>query len=333
MGIRIAPKLIEGQTLDNVPRGVRRVVTIAGIVVAALLAWVLFTTVWLWRNQERVVFQPPAADIAAPGPAQRVEFKASDNHQLYGYLVEPSPPRAPARDESRALDRDLSSSAAKEPRTVVIAFHGNADLAAWLVPWASELAGRAGVSVLLSEYRGYGGIPGNPTYESATADARGALEFARTTLRPARIVLFGHSLGTAVATDVADAMRPDAPAALVLQSPFTSAREMAARMLIPPIPWLWRRISRVHYDTRAIVARLECPVWVAHGTRDVVIPVRMGREVFAAARHPADLLIVDGAGHNDVADVGGDRYWQWLTAAVWSEPRTTAGIEPRVAGD
>jgi fermentation-respiration switch protein FrsA (DUF1100 family) len=328
MGIRIAPKLIEGQTMDNVPRGARRVVTIAGVVVAAMLAWVLFTILWLWRNQERVVFQPPAADIAAPGPAKRVEFRASDNHELYGYLLESGPPSATARDESGASGRDLSWSAAKEPRTVVIAFHGNADLAAWLVPWARELAGRAGVSVLLSEYRGYGGIAGNPTYESAAADARGALEYTRNTLRPARIVLFGHSLGTAIASDVADAMRPDAPAALVLQSPFTSAREMAARMMVPPIPWLWRRISRVHYDTRAIVARLDCPVWVAHGTRDVVIPVRMGREVFGAARRPAELLILEGAGHNDVPDVGGDRYWQWLTAAVQSGPRTTAGIAP-----
>jgi fermentation-respiration switch protein FrsA (DUF1100 family) len=315
MGIRIVPKLIEGQTMDNVPRGARRVVTIAGIVVAAMLMWVLFTTLWLWRNQESVVFQPPTADIDAPAPAKRVEFKAADGHPLFGYLLEPGPPKV-----------------AGSPLTVVIAFHGNADLAAWLVPWARELADRAGVLVLLSEYRGYAGIPGRPSYAAATADARGALDFTRTVLRPSRIVLFGHSLGTGVATDVADAMRPDAPAALVLQSPFTSAREMATRMLVPPIPWLWRQISRVHYDTRAIVARLASPVWVAHGTRDVVIPVRMGREVFTAARRPAELLIVNGAGHNDVADVGGDRYWQWLTAAVSSEPRTAADVESRVPG-
>jgi uncharacterized protein len=301
---------------------VRRVVTIAGVVVAALLAWVLFTTLWLWRNQERVVFQPPAADIGAPAPAKRVDFKAADGHALFGYVLQPSSPRADGspRAESR------------EPRAVVIAFHGNADLAAWLVPWARELADRAGVVVLLPEYRGYAGISGNPSYASAAADARGALDFTRTSLRPSRIVLFGHSLGTAVAADIADATGPDAPAALVLQSPFTSAREMAARMLLPPIPWLWRRISRVHYDTRAIVARLDCPVSVAHGMRDVVVPVRMGRQVFSAARRPAELLIVDGAGHNDVADVGADRYWQWLTAAVWSEARVAASAGSRATG-
>jgi hypothetical protein len=269
---------------------------------------VVFTTVWLWRNQERVVFQPPPADVDATAPARRVQFSASDGHPLFGYLV--TPPTAPARAEARAPGR--------EPRAVVIAFHGNADLAAWLVPWAQELAVRSGAHVLLPEFRGYAGIPGNPTYESAGADARGALQFVRTTLRPRHVVLFGHSLGSAIAADIAAVMSPDAPSALVLQSPFTSAREMAARMLVPPIPWLWRRISRVHYDTRTLVARLDAPVWVAHGARDGVIPVRMGRQVFAAARRPAQLLIVEGAGHNDVADVGGERYWQWLVSAVTS---------------
>jgi hypothetical protein len=205
---------------------------------------------------------------------------------------------------------------------VVIAFHGNADLSAWLVPWARELADRTGATVFLPEFRGYAGIPGNPTYETAASDARGALQFVRS-MQPSNIVLFGHSLGTAIAADIAAFMSPDQPAALVLQSPFTSAREMAARMLVPPIPWLWRRISRVHYDTRTLVAQLEAPVWVAHGTRDVVIPVRMGRQVYHAARRPGELLIVESAGHNDVADVGGDRYWRWLTAAV-------AGDAPRV---
>jgi uncharacterized protein len=111
-------------------------------------------------------------------------------------------------------------------------------------------------------------------------------------------------------------MSPLRPRSLVLQSPFTSARDMAARMLVPPIPWLWTRISRVHYDTRSRVAALDAPVFVSHGSRDLNIPARMGREVHAAARRPAELLLVDGAGHNDVADVGGERYWRWLTAAV-----------------
>jgi fermentation-respiration switch protein FrsA (DUF1100 family) len=298
--------------MDNGPRGVRRVVTLVGLAVAAALVWVLLTTLWLWRNQERVVFQPPSIAAEAPAPAQRVEFAAADGRRLFGYLVTPATPATPATHATPATPATNGS----QPSPVVIAFHGNADLAAWLVPWAHELADRTGATVLLPEFRGYAGIPGAPTYESSAADARGALAFARSELRATDIVLFGHSLGTGVAAELALYMGGDPPSALVLQAPFTSAREMAARMLIPPIPWLWRRISRVHFDTRSIVAQLECPVWVAHGTRDVVIPTRMGRQVYEAARHKGELLIVEGAGHNDVPDVGGEKYWGWIVKAV-----------------
>jgi len=286
------------------------VVTFLGIAIGVALVWVTITTLWLWRHQERVVFQPPAVHAEAPAPARRMQFRASDGHALFGYVLSPT---------------------AHSPQStaVVIAFHGNADLAAWTVPWARELVERTGLTVFIPEYRGYAGIPGAPTYQSAAADATGALEFAQSELRASRIVLFGHSLGTAVATELAANMRPQTPVALVLQSPFTSAREMAARMMVPPIPWLWRRISRVHYDTRALVGQLDTPVFVAHGSRDLNIPVRMGRQVFQAARRPSELLIVDGAGHNDVAEVGGERYWSWLVRAV-SAASPQRGAEPLI---
>src|SRR5688572_31487699 len=106
----------------------RLVTSFVAIAIAVALVWVVLTTAWMWRYQERVVFQPPAAYPDAPAPARRVEFKASDGHRLFGYLV--SPPRA----ESRG------------PRAVVIVFYGNADLAAWQIPWAQELAERSGAT-------------------------------------------------------------------------------------------------------------------------------------------------------------------------------------------
>lgn len=286
--------------MTRMHRGLRRLGTVIGFVALVALVWVAFTVVLLWLRQERIVFQPPALVPSAPAVARQVEFAAADGHPLHGFVVTPS--RAAA------------------PPTVVIAFHGNADLSAWLVPWGQELAQRSGATVFLPEYRGYGGIPGSSTYASSAQDARGALAWARGAFPGARVVLFGHSLGSAVASELAAHMSPGQPAALVLQSPFTSARAMATRMLVPPIPGLWSLISRVHYDTRHIVASLDAPVSVAHGTRDVVIPVRMGRAVHEAARRPGELLIVEGAGHNDVADVAGADYWRWLTAAV-SPPR------------
>lgn len=269
--------------------------SVLGYVGVAVLAWLVFTTLWLWRNQERVVFQPPA--VIAPDPSaagRRVEIRTADGHSTFGFLVQAN---------------------GGGTQTVVIAFHGNADLAVWLIPWAQELSRLAGVSVLVPEYRGYGGSPGTPTYNGAAADALGALEYART-LKPSRVVLYGHSLGTAIAVELANAMGHTPPAALVLQSPFTSAREMASRMLMPVVPWVWARIARFHYETRASVRELDVPVWVAHGRIDITIPSRMGRDVFENARRKGELLLVPGAGHNDVAEIAGEAYWLWLTTAV-----------------
>lgn len=276
----------------------RLIVSIVATAVVVAIVWAVLSTLLIWRFQERVVFQPPLASPDAPKPARRVEYTASDGHELFGYVV--------------ASERPANAT----PGTVVIVFHGNADLAAWQVPWAQELVERTGVTVLAAEYRGYAGIAGSPTYLSAADDARAALDYVRSELRPSEIVLYGHSLGSAVATELAAQMRPDPPKALVLVSPFTSARDMAMRLLLPPIPGIWPRVSRVHYDTRARVAELESPVYVAHGQRDLNIPVRMGQSVYAAARHPGELLVVEGAGHNDVPDVGGERYWSWLTGAI-----------------
>jgi fermentation-respiration switch protein FrsA (DUF1100 family) len=247
----------------------------------------------LWRFQERVVFQPPRGIAPEQVPARRVEYRASDGVRLFAYVV-----------------GDCSSS-----NTAVIAFHGNADLARWFVPWATVVARETGACVVLPEYRGYDGIDGLPTYAGSSLDARAAFDFTRDTLGipRERMVFFGHSLGTAIAAELASA---EPPRVLILQSPFSRARDMAARMFLPGLTVFWDLVSRVHFDTIERVKALNAPVWVSHGDRDIIIPVRMGREVYAAAREKGDLLIVSGAGHNDVADVGGRDYWAWLRRAV-----------------
>jgi pimeloyl-ACP methyl ester carboxylesterase len=132
-----------------------------------------------------------------------------------------------------------------------------------------------------------------------------------------RAAYFGHSLGSGIAAELAE-IHP--PQALVLQAPFTSARAMARLIVWPPIQYIWRLLSRIHFDTSAIVSELEIPVSVAHGKRDRVVPFRMGIEVFNAAKCKGPLLVVDGAGHNDLAQVGGEEYWRWMSASL--EPLT-----------
>src|SRR5262249_49145546 len=160
----------------------------------------------------------------------------------------------------------------------------NADLARWLVPWATEVASRNRICVMIPEYRGYDGLGGPPTYLGAARDARAAPDYLRRTvgIAPGNIGYFRHSLRTAIAVELAAA---EPPRVIVLQSPFSSARDMGARMFLPGLTAFWSLVSRVHFDTVERLRPMASPVWVVHGDNDFVIPVSMGREVFAAARH------------------------------------------------
>jgi fermentation-respiration switch protein FrsA (DUF1100 family) len=261
-----------------------------GLAILAVIYLLLIAAAWAW--QERIVWQPPRQGAYPEPHAVRIAYAADDGQPLFAYLV-----GDPARSNG-----------------LLIAFHGNAELAAWNVAWAHEVERRTGRAVLLPEYRGYGGLGGVPTYDGSRSDALAAYRVARERLGvdASGIALYGHSLGTAVAAELASEHAPDA---LVLFAPFTSARDMAAAMRVLPMSALWGIIGRVAFDTRARVQTLDSPVWVTHGDRDLVIPVRMGREVYDAARRKGELLIVPGAGHNDLPQVGGERYWGWLTRA------------------
>lgn len=270
---------------------VLRILLIVLPAAAALYAVLLLLA---WRFQERVVYQPPPAPVGTTSQVHRVTYAAADGTQLFAFVI---------------------GDPAAAPRTV-LAFHGNADLSVWELPWAEELARRAGVAVVLAEYRGYGGLGGVPTYGGLRLDAAAAREETlRLGARAGALVYYGHSLGSAVASELSS---ESPPARLVLESPFTSAQEMAARMGIPGLAWFYPAIARVRYATADRVGALDVPVSVAHGDRDLIVPVRMGRAVFAAAHDRGELLIVRGGGHNDLAAIAGERYWEWLVRAVGS---------------
>ncbi len=276
----------------------------------------------LWARQERIVFQPPGPPFDEDSATVRVEYIAADGQQLFGYLVSGAESTGQGGLETSTLD--------SRPSTLLV-FHGNAEIAAWSLPWAREVVRRTGANVLVAEYRGYAGLLGRPTYAGSKLDARAAYDYARKTLgiTPDRTVIYGHSLGSAIGVELAAEIKPRA---LLLEAPFTSARAMAARLGVPGILPLWRAISRVHYDTRTRVADLDVPVSVVHGERDMVTPVHMGREVFAAARRKGDLLILDGVGHNDVVETGGQRYWDWLQRGMSGQLALPDGVGPQPAG-
>ena len=268
------------------------------VVLIAAVVYLLLLGV-LWQHQERIVFQPPpaasssASRYAGSEQVRQVSYRAEDGHELFGFLV---------GDVDRA-------------QSVLVAFHGNADLARFLVPWAQAATRVASVAVLLPELRGYDGLAGKPTYQDAARDARAARHFVAGELavRDDRVAYFGHSLGSAIAAELA---AESTPIALLLQSPFSSARAMARRMALPGLSLFWPLVSRVHYDTERCVRTLTAPVSVAHGLRDMIVPARMGRTVYEAAGRKGALLLVPGAGHNDIAERSPADYWNWFREAL-----------------
>lgn len=177
-------------------------------------------------------------------------------------------------------------------------FHGNAGNLTNRADRARRYTD-AGFGLAMLSYRGYGGSTGSPSEANNLADAR--LAYDRLTaqgLQPRDIVLYGESLGTGVAVQLA-AEKP--VGAVILDAPFTSMVEMAA-LAYPFIPA--RRLLIDRYESDRHIAKVQAPVLVLHGVRDRVIPVAMGRALFAMASEPKQLEIYPDGGHTDLDQHG-----------------------------
>jgi len=150
-----------------------------------------------------------------------------------------------------------------------------------------------GYNVLIFDYRGYGDSSGTPTEKGTYLDAMAAWKYliGDRGIPAERIVLFGRSLGGAVATWLATEVDPGA---LVIESVFTSAPDMASRMF-PLMPT--RFVCRFKYDSVDRIGRVGCPVLIAHSRYDEMIPFKHGQRLFGAARDPK-LFVEMSGGHN-----------------------------------
>lgn len=188
---------------------------------------------------------------------------------------------------------------ADQPGPLVIFGHGNGEL---IDDWPPQLQPYldAGLSVLLVEYRGYGRSPGTPSQRGIVEDFVAAYDdvVARPEIDADRVVLHGRSIGGGVLAQLA-AHRPCA--ALVLESTFTSLAAMARGYLVPTL------LLRHPFRTDRVLAQLDVPVLVLHGTHDDIIPVRHGRRLARIARRAR--LVEFDARHNDFPPDEG-AYWQ-----------------------
>lgn len=230
---------------------------------------------------------PPPALASVPG--ERVRLETADGLEIFGWWYAPSD-SAPA----------------------VLLLHGNAGSIGGRTPLAEGLLAR-GLAVLLLEYRGYGGNPGEPSIDGAIRDAEAGLRFVSDRAGgPERTVLFGRSLGGAVGMQ---ALEGREVGAVILESTFTSLEAMASSVY-PWLPgFLFRRLRGL-LDTVSAAGRLDAPLLVVHGSEDTLVPPEMGRELLESAQGPAEWYEVPGAGHNDVFVVGGESYFDRVSGFV-----------------
>jgi fermentation-respiration switch protein FrsA (DUF1100 family) len=182
-------------------------------------------------------------------------------------------------------------------KPVVLYFHGN----------GAALANRAdrfraltadGTGLVALSYRGYGGSSGRPSETGLIADATAAYEFAAARYAPARIVAWGESLGAAVAI----ALAVEKPVGrLVLESPFTSAADVAASSY-PFLPV--RLLMKDQFLSSERIARITVPVLVAHGARDGVIPFSHGEKLFSLIQSPKEFARFAEGGHVNLDGYG-----------------------------
>lgn len=188
------------------------------------------------------------------------------------------------------------------PRPAVLIANGNAGDRSDRAPLAAALA-RAGYSVLLFDYRGFGGNPGNPNEEGLLDDARAAADHLqdRPDVAHTRIAYFGESLGSGVVTALA-VERP--PSALILRSPFTSFAEVGSHHY----PWLpVAQLIRDRYPIDEQISGVRAPLLVIAGGADQIVPLRFSQAVHEKAAEPKRLVVIDGVGHNDPELLAGTR--------------------------
>ncbi len=178
------------------------------------------------------------------------------------------------------------------PLTIVF-FHGNGDYLKKSATYAKPYID-AGYGYMVCEYRGYSGLEGSPTEQGLYADARAqirALIMSGTPLN--RMVFYGHSLGTGVATQMALEF---APLGLMLLAPFQSVAKMA-QIRFPYFPANW--VTRDRFESDLKINKVTCPVLIGHGTRDQIVPYREGLALFKLAKEPKEFITVEGGGHAD----------------------------------
>ncbi len=213
-----------------------------------------------------------------------VKFTSSDNVTIHGWFV-----------------------TVENPRGVILFCHGNAGNISHRLD-SLRLFAELGFSTLIFDYRGYGKSEGSPTEKGTYLDSEAAYNYLvqKRGVKPERIVLFGRSLGAAVAAHL---VTREKCAALIMESGFTSVPDLG-QQLYPYLPV--RLLSRLSYNSEKILKTITCPILVVHSQDDEIIPFSHGWQLFEAANEPKQFLKMRGD-HNNGFLITGDDYISGLS--------------------
>jgi uncharacterized protein len=220
-------------------------------------------------------------------PVQYVMFKADDGVSLSGAFCP-----------------------AENARGSIMWCHGNGGNLSYGLPTAGQFR-KLGLSVFLFDYRGYGRSDGSPDGEGIMRDAESAYRYLTEQLHvpSSRLVILGESLGGAPAIRVAS--RHDC-AALIVQSTFTSIRDMAG-VRYPYFSWL-RFLVRTDFPNLETISTVRAPKLLIHSRTDEVVPFWMGDKLFAQAREPKERWVIDSARHNETFGI--PSYWDQIRSLL-----------------
>jgi fermentation-respiration switch protein FrsA (DUF1100 family) len=264
-----------------------RVIGTLGVCVIIVVVAYTWGVRGMWSTlQRKMIFFPTSALTYTPADVglhyEDVHIQTSDGVALHGWLV----PCAGAK-------------------ATLLFFHGNAGNIGDRVENVKRLHD-LGLQVFILDYRGYGRSEGRPSERGLYEDAQAAYAHlaSRDDVDPERIAIFGRSLGGAVAVDLSSRV----PCwRLILESTFSSAPDMAARM-IPFLPM--GRLITERFESKSKIDKVSAPLLQFHGTQDEIVPYALGERLFQAAREPKEFVPIRGATHNDTYLVGGRPYFE-----------------------
>jgi uncharacterized protein len=284
---------IQAIQVSSLSLNVKNIMTVSHLVGLTLL-FLLSVAALLVSCERLIVYHPykyPEGDWSLSSnldSKEDISFIADDGVVLHGWFF-------PSNKSNKTL----------------LWFHGNAGNITHRLDNIKMLK-RLNLNIFIFDYRGYGKSAGEPNEKGIYLDSQAAYDWLVKVKKavPENIILFGRSLGGVCAVEVAS---KNPAAGIILESVFPSASKMA-RKIFPILPLSWAIKSR--FDAISKVPNLKLPKLFLHGTRDEVVPYKLGRELYSVAAKPKIFYDIKGAGHNDTFVVGGIDYFNAIDQFV-----------------